>query len=158
MATEIAKRALERMKKKKSQKTKPTKKEIVNGVDISDVPKHIRDIIRSMADDKSSKEKPDQDFICLVREAMKLHSCDVYEAISRVNKAVPQAQSDFVNKAKPAIDRKYAAYAGDLDPMDFEKVVRQYQKDYSCDRQTAYGLIQKDHPGYQRAYVEAVNK
>ena len=146
---------IEDQKKASQQKAKPQNREIVNGVDITDVPQHIRQTIKDLGRDSKSQNEPNEDLVGMVREYMKIHKCSAAMAYGKVNKILKRTPGPVkASAAQPT----GSAYAGDLDPMDFPKIVKKYQREHKCTIGQAWKMIQEDHPGLQSAFIDAVNR
>jgi hypothetical protein len=156
MATERAKRAIERLKKTKphlfGEHKKPVRQNATgDGVDISDVPDDVIEAIRGL-DKKSVELAPNRNLVGMVRAYMELHKCSAPEAYGAIKKNIKPGS---FRKATP---EPGPTYSGNLDPLDFPKVVKKYQRDYKCTIGEAWRMIEDDHKGLRDEFINLVNK
>jgi hypothetical protein len=120
-------------------------------VDISGISQDLKEIIWGM------DNKPDKDYMAMIRDEMgpKGDKCCLADAIIRVDKACPEARKAFIEAANVKPDP--SSYTGDRDPMDYEKIVQEYMRNFRCDRMKAMTMIDKNHPHLRETYVRKSN-
>jgi hypothetical protein len=155
MATKLGKKMLEAVKKKNPgllKNSSTQKAERKPEVDISEIPQDVREIIWGM------DNKPDKDYMDLIHDEMgpERDKCCLADAIIRVNRSCPDAREAFIEAANVKPDPP--TYAGDRDPMDYEKIVTEYMGKFECDRMKAMTMIDRDEPHLRETYVRKSNQ
>jgi len=160
------KRALEWIKKQNAKNEPKAKandpKRIAGGVDISNVPPDVVELIRDL--DRDPKAQPDKDYLGLIKTYKSMHpEATAADCIKAVNKAVPMAREQFLEKQAQAANRDR-----DPDPAgprysqqeieSYMDQVKRYQLENKCGYMAALKAVDTLKPGLRQLYIRHINK
>lgn len=150
---------------KKGQKqpaqTRPTaSKNALDGVT-----QEMIDAVKALDEPGSKQTRLGNDYLALLRVYREQNpGCSAMDAIKAVNKAVPMAREQFIEKQSAAANQQADPTVADGPTYDQEEIetymtqIRHYMIQNKCSRLQAVKDIDVLKPGLRQAYVRYVNK